>query len=77
MDLGVVVSAKLVLLLWAPATQRLANIALGILAANHEANLAGWVGRDSGVCVLNGWEDFLAVLLKLSDQWEVEPLVLS
>ena len=77
MDLGVVVSAKLVLLLWAPATQRLANIALGILAANHEADLAGWVGGDGGVCVFDRGEDLLAVLLQLGDQWEVEPLVLS
>ena len=77
MDLGVVVSAKLILLLWAPATQWLANIALGILAANHEADLAGWVGGDGGVCVFDRGEDLLAVLLQLGDQWEVEPLVLS
>jgi hypothetical protein len=77
MDLGIVVSAKLILLLWAPATQWLANIALGIFAANHEADLAGWVGRDGGVCIFNGWEDLFAVFLELGDQWEVQPLVFS
>jgi hypothetical protein len=39
--------------------------------------LAGWVGGDGGVCVFDGGEDLLAVLLQLGDQWEVEPLVLS
>jgi hypothetical protein len=76
-DLSVVVPAELVLLLGGPATQWLANITLGIRRANHEANLTGWVGRDSGVCVFNGWEDLLAVLLELGDQWKVEPLVLG
>jgi hypothetical protein len=39
--------------------------------------LAGWVGGDGGVCVFDGGEDLLAVLLQLGDQWEVEPLVFS
>lgn len=76
-DLGVVVSAQLVLFLGSPLAQRLANIAVGVLAADHEANLTGWVGGDGGVCVFHSWEDLLAVLLELGDQWKVKPLVLS
>jgi hypothetical protein len=76
-NLGIVVSAQLVLFLRSPLAQRLANIAVGILAADHEANLTRWVGGDGGVCVFDSWEDLLAVLLELGDQWKVEPLVLS
>jgi hypothetical protein len=76
-DLGVVVSAKLILLLRSPLAQGLANITAGILAADHEADLTRWVGGDGGICVFNGWEDLLAVLLQLGDQWEVQPLVLG
>jgi hypothetical protein len=39
--------------------------------------LTGWVGGDGGVCVFYSWEDLLAVLLELGDQWKVKPLVLS
>lgn len=77
MDLGVVVSAQLVLLLLAPAAERLGEIELGVLAADHEANLSGWVGWDGGVCVLDVREDLLAICLQLGDQWEVKPLVLG
>ena len=77
MDLSVVIPAKLVFFLGSPLAQRLANIAVGILAADHESNLTGWVGGDGGVCVFNSGEDLLAVLLELGDQWKVEPLVLS
>jgi hypothetical protein len=76
-NLGIVVSAQLVLFLGIPLAQRLANIAVGILAADHEANLTGWVSGDGGVCVFDSGEDLLAVLLELGDQWKVEPLVLS
>jgi hypothetical protein len=74
-DSLVVVSTKLVLFLRSPATQWLGDIALGVLAADHEADLAGWVGGDGGVGVLDGWEDLLAVGLQLGDEWEVKPLV--
>jgi len=77
MDSLVVVSAKLVLFLGSPAAQWLGDIALGILAADHEANLAGWVGWNGGIGVLDGWEDLFAIGLQLGDKWEVEPLVLS
>ena len=77
MNICIVVSAKLLLLLSRKGSQRLLNITIGVLAADHEANLAGRVGRDGGVCVLDGGEDFLTVLLELGDQWQVEPLVLG
>lgn len=71
----VVVSAQLVFLFWGPATKRLLDVAVGVLTADHEADLAGWVGWDGGVCVLDRGENLLAILLELGDQWEVEPLV--
>jgi len=77
MNLGIVVPTKLIFLLGAPATQRLANVTLRILAADHEADLTGWVGGDGSVCVFDGWEDFFTVFLELGDQGEVEPLVLG
>jgi hypothetical protein len=73
---GVVVSTQLVFLLGRPAAYRCFEIAIGILAADHEANLAGWVGWDGGVGIFDVREYLLAVLLELGDQWEVEPLVL-
>lgn len=77
MNLLVVVLAKLLLLLWGPGAERLGQIPVGVLAADHEANLAGRVGWDGGVGVLDVGEDLLAVLLELGDEWEVEPLVLG
>lgn len=76
-DLGVVVAALLLLLLGGPAAQGDADVAVGILAADHEADLAGGVGGDGGVGVLGDGEDLLAVLLQLGDERKMEPLVLS
>ena len=76
-DLSVVVTAELLLLLGGEGAERLGDVAATILAADHEADLARWVGWDGGVAILDGWEDLLAILLELGDQWEVEPLVLS
>jgi hypothetical protein len=75
--LGVIVSEQLLLLLWGESAQRLADIAVGVLAADHEADLTGGVGGDGCVGVLDGGKDFLAVLLELSDKRHVEPLVLG
>ena len=72
-DLLAVILAQLVLLLGCPAAKRLLEVALAVLGADHEADLAGWVGRDGGVGVLNIREDILAVFLELRDEWEVEP----
>ena len=76
-DLLAVVLAKLVLLLGRPAAERLLEVALAVLGADHEANLARGVGRNGGVGVLDVREDSLARLLEVSDDVEVQPLVLS
>lgn len=76
-DIGVVVAAVLVLLLLRPAAKGLLDITAGILAANHEANLARGVSGNSGVGVLGDGEDGLAVSLELGDERQVKPLVLS
>lgn len=49
----------------------------GLLAAHHEADLAGRVRRDCCVCVLSHREDLAAVLLQLGDEGQVKPLVLG
>ena len=77
MNLSVVVTAKFILLISSPTANGLGNIAIGILAADHEANLPRWIGWNGSICVLNGWENLLAVLLQLGDQWKMEPLVFS
>jgi len=77
MNLLSVILAQLVLLLFGPAAEWLLDIGVGVLAADHEADLAGWVGGDGSVSILDGREDFLAGLLELSDERHVKPLVLS
>lgn len=77
MDLRAVVAEVLILELLVELADWLAHVAGSVLGADHEANLAGWVGWNGGVGVLDGWEDLLAVLLELGDQWHVEPLVLG
>jgi hypothetical protein len=77
MDLLAVVSAQLLFLLLRPGSHWLLDVALSILAADHEADLSRWVGWDRGVCVFGDWEDLLAVFLELGNKLEMEPLVLS
>lgn len=77
MDLSVVVAALGFLLVGGPLADRDLDVAVGVLAADHEADLAGGVGRDGGVGVLGHREDLLAVLLELGDKRQVQPLVLS
>ena len=67
MNICVVVLAELGLFLWTPAAYGILKVTVGILAANHETNLARWVGRDGGVCVFDVGEDFLAVFLEFGD----------
>jgi len=76
-DLRVVVPAQLVFLLRGPLAEGLLDVAAGVLAADHEANLAAGIGGDGGVAVLGDGEDLLAVLLELADERHVKPLVLS
>ena len=77
MNVLVVVAAQLLLLLTGPGADGLLDVAVGVLAADHEANLAGGVGGDGGVSVLGDGEDLLAGLLQVSDEREVKPLVLG
>jgi hypothetical protein len=76
-DLLGVVLAQLVLFLLGPAAEWLLDVGVGVLTADHEADLTGWVSRDGGVSILDGGEYFLAGFLKLSDEGHVKPLVLS
>ena len=76
-DLGVVVPAEFLLLLGAPRAQGHLDVGVGVLAADHEADLARRVRRDGRVGVLGHGEDLLAVLLELGDERKVEPLVLG
>jgi hypothetical protein len=76
-DLFAVVPAQLLLLLNWPASQRLLEVQVGILAADHEANLSRWVGGDRSVTILNGGENLLAGLLEVGDEGHMQPLVLG
>ena len=71
----VIVAEELLLLLRFECAKRLGEITIGILAADHEADLARGVSWDGRIGVLDIREDFFAVLLQLGDQWKVEPLV--
>lgn len=75
-DLFAVVSAQLFLLLGGPRSQGLLEVAIGVLAAHHEANLAGGVGRNGGVSVLDVGENLFAGLLQVGNERKVKPLVL-
>lgn len=77
MDVLAVVPAKLLLLFSRPAAKGLLEVSGGVLAADHEANLARGIGRDRGVGVFDGREDLLARLLEVGNERQVEPLVLS
>ena len=77
MDLRVVVPAQLDLLLAGPRPQGNLDVAVGVLAADHEADLTRGVGGDGGVGVLGDGENLTAVLLQLGDQGQMEPLVLG
>lgn len=77
MDILAVVAAELLLLLAGPGAKGLADIAVGVLAADHEADLAGGVGGNGGVGVLDNGEDLAAGLLQVGNEGEVEPEVLA
>jgi hypothetical protein len=76
-DLLAIVSTQLLFLLLRPGSYWLLDVALSILAADHEADLSRGVGWNGSVCVFGDWEDLLAIFLELGDELEVEPLVLS
>jgi hypothetical protein len=77
MDLLAVVLAMLLLFLRSPGTEGLLKVAVGVLAANHETDLAGWIGRDRGIRVLDVRENLLARLLQGSNEGHMEPLILG
>lgn len=76
-DVLVVVLVDLLLFLPRPAAKRLLQVAVRILAADHEANLTGWVGRDCRVGIFDVGEDLLAVGFEFGDQRQMKPLVFS
>lgn len=76
-DVLVIVAAQTLLLLARPGADGLLEVARAILAADHEADLAGGVSGDGGVGVFGGGEDLLAGLLEVCDQRKVKPLVLG
>lgn len=75
MDLLVVIPTQLVLLIGIPLAERNLDVTGGILAADHEADLTGRVGRDRRVGVFDHGENFLAAAFELGDEREVKPLV--
>ena len=77
MNIRVIILAQLLLLFRSKRANRFPDIAIGVLAADHEADLAGRICRDSSVGVFDSGEDFFAVFLELGDQRQVEPLVLG
>lgn len=76
-NVAVIIAAETVLLCARPRTQRHAQVALGILAADHEPDLAGRIGGDGRVGVFCDREDLLAGFLELRDERQMEPLVLG
>jgi hypothetical protein len=76
-DLLGVVLVNLVVLLIRERSQGSLDVGIGILGANHETNLTRGVGGDGSVGILSNGEDLLASLLKVLDDLEMEPNVLS
>jgi hypothetical protein len=76
-NIGIVVSAQLLFFLRSKGANRLLNIAVGVLAANHETDLTRRIGGDGRVSVFNSREDFFAIFLEFGDQGKVKPLVLG
>lgn len=75
MDLFIIVPAQLLLFFEFPLPQGHLDVTAGILAADHESDLARWVRRDSGVGIFDRGEYFLATFLQVGDEAEVQPLV--
>lgn len=71
MDFFVVVAAFLLLFLWGPRAQWRAQVAVGVLGADHESDLTGRVSWDGGIGVVDGGKDFFARFLEIGDKLEV------
>ena len=76
-DFLVVVLAQLLFLRGGPAAERFPEVRVGVLGADHKANLARGVSRDGGIGIFDSGEDLSAVLLELGDERKVQPLVLG
>lgn len=48
-----------------------------IFTAQHEANLATWIGGNGAVGVIHYWEEGLAKGLHLFNKLQMQPLTLS
>ena len=77
MNFLAVVLVQFLLFIGTHGPQRLRDVAIRVLAADHEADLAGWVGRNGGVGVFGDGKDFSARLLERGDQGEMKPYVLG
>ena len=75
MNIRIIVTTQPLLLLTRPRTHGLADIAVRILAADHEPDLAGGVGGDGGVGVFGDGEDLFAGGAQDGNQREMQPLV--
>ena len=77
MDLLAVILAMLLLFLRSPGTEGLLKVAVGVLAANHETDLARGVRWNRGIRVLDVGENLLARLLQRSNEGHMKPLILG
>ena len=75
MNLLAVVFAQLLFFFGSPCPHGLLHIALGVLAADHESDLAARIGWNSGVRVLGNGKHLLTGLLKILNEGEMQPLV--
>jgi len=77
MHLLVVVLAVLVLLSSRPTPQGFLDVNLGVLAADHEADLARRVCGDSGETILGDGEGFTEFLQDGFDEGKMQPLAFT
>ena len=77
MHILIVVSAQLLFFFGAPAAKRFLQVSVGILAADHEPNLARRVGGNGGVGIFGGWKNFAAIFLQFGDERKMKPLIFS
>lgn len=77
MNFGIVVSVLLLLFVDIVDAQRLVDFTRGILAADHESDLARRIGGNSRVCVFGDRKNFRAGFLEIANQGHVQPDVFS
>lgn len=75
MDIRIIVPAQNLFFLARPRPHGPAHVAAGVLAADHEADLAGGIGGDGGVGVFGDGENLLAGVTEVGDEGEMQPLV--